>query len=252
MAHGNINDSFLEDELRLIYEALYIRNVFVMEIIKNDYRVYRAANRAGHAATQSEMVAGATKLKKGAQRLLPHPPPGQHTWTTLAFHPRDTVRDGSWKAGPEYNVQHICVCCCKTGRTGEREEYRRHEDKYGCSHKILYLAEHPDLLVATRLRALQVLEDNGHVPTWKSLRLMNLEHEWCPVAIEGTDGTILSDTGGPPMRKVGEHRGVRTGLMVLGGATIHWRTDSVADAAKLEVMAGELTRKVPGLSLIHI
>ena len=48
------------------------------------------------------------------------------------------------------------------------------------------------------------------------------------------------------MRKVGEHRGVRSGLMVLGGATIHWRTDSVADAAKLEVMAGELTRKVPG------
>ena len=48
------------------------------------------------------------------------------------------------------------------------------------------------------------------------------------------------------MRKVGEQRGVRSGLMVLGGAPIHWRTDSVADAAKLEVMAGELTRKVPG------
>ena len=54
MAHGNINDSFLEDELRLIYEALFIRNVFVMENIKSDIRVFRAANRAGLAATQSE------------------------------------------------------------------------------------------------------------------------------------------------------------------------------------------------------
>ena len=49
MAHGNINDSFLEDELRLIHETLFIRQVFVMENINKDIRVFRAANRAGHA-----------------------------------------------------------------------------------------------------------------------------------------------------------------------------------------------------------
>ena len=60
--------------------------------------------------TSSELAAGKVKAKKGAPQLLPFPPPGQLNWTTMAFHPKETLRGGSWKLGPEYKKEHICVC----------------------------------------------------------------------------------------------------------------------------------------------
>ena len=119
--------------------------------------------------TSSELLAGKVKAKKGAPQMLPFPPPGQLNWTTMAFHPKETLRDESVKLGPEYNKAHLCVCCLNAGPADDREGYRKHEQQFGCTSKINYLADHPSLLVAARLRALQALEDEGHVPTWQSL-----------------------------------------------------------------------------------
>ena len=148
LLRGDIQDQFVEDELRLIYESLFMRQVFAGANISSDLRVFHAAQRSGYGVTSIELAAGKVKAKKGATLVLPFQPPGQLKWTTLAFHPQETLENDSWKSGPEYGKEHLRVCWLKYGPAHDRDGYRDHEETYGCASKIKHLAKHPALLVS--------------------------------------------------------------------------------------------------------